>query len=268
MIDRIVGLPGIRGLLSRLPWLPSSIRVQYDIWWGAPSYGYGMQSAARLAKSLGIPRVTAMEWGVVQGDRLVQLERIAPIVSQYFGIGVDIVAFDTGKGLPAPVDFRDCPHIWGEGFYAMDVSRVRSRLSIADLVLGEVGTSITSFLDSSRVAPVGFVACNLDYYSLATEALEALASAPQEKRLPRLLILFDDVLYPERACHNEWVGELRAINEFNDRHEFLKIAPLRWLDWMRSGPAHWHAMTYVLHDFSHPLYQVLITPEGIQHRQV
>jgi len=260
-------VPGVSRLLTRIPGLPASLRVDYDLW-HEPSYGYGAQSAARLAKALGLQRVTAMEWGVVQGDRLVQLEKIAAVVSGHFGVGMDVASFDTGKGLPAPLDYRDCPHVWGEGFYAADIARLRRRVSSARLIFGEVGASIRTFLAGSATAPVGFVACNLDYYSLASEALEALAAAPAEKRLPRIVMLFDDVLYPERACHNEWTGELRAINEFNARHEHMKLAPLRWLQWMRAVPGYWHAMVYVLHDFSHPLYGVMITPQGYRHRQM
>lgn len=268
MLGRVIGLPGVRGILSRLPVLPSWVRTDYDIWWKVPSYGYGLQSAARLAKSLSISRLSALEWGVVQGDKLVQLERIAAVVNGHFGISVEVAGFDTGVGLPAPIDYRDCPHIWGEGFYQIDAARVRSRLSSADLHLGSVGQAISSFLGQPNTPPVGFVACNLDYYSLAAEALEALASAPHERRLPRIVVLFDDVLYPERACHNDWMGELLAIKEFNASHKDMKIAPLRWLRWLRGAPADWHAMTYVLHDFSHPLYNTLITPLGFEYRQM
>jgi hypothetical protein len=268
MIARhLLKLPGASRLLSRMPSLPVSLRVEYDLW-PDPAYGYGLQSGARLAKVLGVPRITAMEWGIVQGDRTVQMERIAPQVSAHFGVDIAVAAFDTGRGLPPPVDFRDCPHVWAEGFYTTDIERVRGRVSTTQLCFGDVGSGIAGYLAEADAAPVGFVACNLDYYSLASTALDALASAPQEKRLPRILMLFDDLVFPERACHNEWTGELRAINEFNASHEYMKVAPLRWLEWMRHTRGPWHQMVYVLHDFSHPQYNVLVTPEGYRHRQM
>jgi len=260
-------VPGVSRLLSRIPAMPAGVRVEYDLW-NDPAYGYGVQSGARLAKTLGLPRITVMEWGIVQGDRTVQLERIAPVVSSHFGVDIDSAAFDTGKGLPPPVDYRDCPHVWDEGFYTTDIERVRSKVRSVQLNFGDVGSNIGDFLARPDTAPVGFVACNLDYYSLASTALEALAAAPPEKRLPRIVILFDDMVYPERACHNEWTGELRAMNEFNASHEHMKVAPLRWLRWMRSSPGPWHEMVHVLHDFSHPQYNVLVTPEGYRHRQM
>jgi hypothetical protein len=268
MIARhLLKLPGAGRLLSRIPSLPVAMRVEYDLW-SDPAYGYGLQSGAKLAKALGIPHITAMEWGIVQGDRTVEMERIAPVVAAHFGVAISVAAFDTGRGLPPPVDFRDCPHVWGEGFYTTDIDRVRSRVGSVQLCFGDVGSCIGGFLAEPATAPVGFVACNLDYYSLASAALDALASAPQDRRLPRILMLFDDLVFPERACHNEWTGELRAINEFNATHEYMKVAPLRWLEWMRHSRGPWHQMVYVLHDFSHPQYNVLVTPEGYRHRQM
>lgn len=269
MISMLARLPGARRLLTRIPNLPVSVRAEFDLWWNAPSYGFGVQTAANLATALNVPRISAMEWGVVQGDNLVQLERIAKVVASHYRIGVDVAAFDTGKGLPPPLDYRDCPHIWGEGFYTMDVDRVRSRISSANLLLGNIGASISSYLDQPDVAPVGFVACNLDYYSLASEALEALSSARCEMRLPRVLMLFDDVLFPERAGgHNDWTGERLAIREFNAKHPLMKIVPFAGLRWMRQSPAYWHEMVYVLHDFAHPQYGTLITPKGYQYQQM
>ncbi|MEX2375259.1 MAG: hypothetical protein WD942_06685 [Dehalococcoidia bacterium] len=268
MLKRLINLPGVAGLVDRLPGLSPDVRAEFDLWWERPSYGYGMHFAARLAYSLDIPRITVMEWGVVQGDGLMWMERIARTIFEHVGVGIDVVAFDTGRGLPEPVDYRDCPHIWDEGFYTTDERRVRSLISDAELILGPMGPSIADYLAREDAAPVGFIACNLDYYSLAIQALNSVAASRTGVRLPRVMTLFDDLLFPERACHNAWTGERLAIREFNETHDLMKIDKMHHLRWMRRAPAFWHEMVYVLHDFDHPLYTRLITPEGYEHRQL
>ncbi|HEY5681248.1 MAG TPA: hypothetical protein VIS55_14360 [Pseudomonadales bacterium] len=46
------------------------------------------------------------------GNGLVEMERIAREVEPLFGVGIEIWGFDSGKGLPAPRDYRDLPYIW------------------------------------------------------------------------------------------------------------------------------------------------------------
>jgi hypothetical protein len=36
-------------------------------------------------------------------------------------------------------------------------------------------------------------------------------------RLPRVFCYFDDIVWPERACYNEFTGEYLAIREFNEQ---------------------------------------------------
>src|SRR6185503_7317687 len=52
-----------------------------------PHFGWGVLQAAQLAKSIGIPRISAIEFGVAGGNGLVSLERTAAEVEQIFGIG-------------------------------------------------------------------------------------------------------------------------------------------------------------------------------------
>jgi hypothetical protein len=269
MLRHFTRIPGARRLLMRIPGIPVPVRAEYDLWTGRPGYGYGVYRAAHLASALGLSRITVMEWGVVTGNGLVGLERLADAVAAHFDMEIDVAGFDVGGGLPPPIDYRDGAHIWGEGFYRVDEASVRSRLTRAELIMGRpIGDNIVSFLARRELAPVGFVAVNLDYYSLALEALTALAAASDAARLPRILMLFDDLLFPERACHNDWIGERRAIIEFNEGHSMQKVAQVPGLHWMRRHPAFWNEMVHVLHDFDHPLYTKLITPEGDRHRQM
>lgn len=268
MLRYLTKVPGVRKLWRRFPIGPVPLRAEHDIWPGYPPYGYGIWSAATLAKAIGLTRITALECGVVTGNGLVCMEKIATIVGNHFGMTIDVIGIDTGKGLPPPIDYRDGAHIWGEGFYVMDPAKVRPRLKSAELVVGPIGESLQAVLDRPNLAPVGFVAVNLDYYSLTKQAFAALAATEPNRRLPRIYCFFDDILWPDRACHNDWFGELLAISEFNHEHPMKKLAKIPHLSWMRCHPNYWNEMIYVLHDFLHPRYTQLITPEGYRYRQI
>ena len=67
-----------------------------------PNYTWAMLHAAYLAKTLGMPRISAIEFGVAGGNGLLALENAAELVEQEMGIEVDVYGFDTGAGLPPP----------------------------------------------------------------------------------------------------------------------------------------------------------------------
>jgi hypothetical protein len=80
--------------------------------------------------------------------------------------------------------------------------------------------------------------------------------------MPRVHCYFDDIIGPEYACYNEFIGELGAIREFNKEHDRQKITKFQHLNWLRSFPARWNDQIYLFSDFDHPLYCDLITPLG------
>jgi hypothetical protein len=211
-----------------------------------------------------LPGITACEFGVAGGDGLLALEQIAIEVGRFWSIKVDTYGFDAGCGMPAPRDYRDLPHVWSEGFYAMDQTKLRSRLSRAVLILGDVAETAPRFAPRH---PLGFIAFDLDYYS-STKAALRVFEGPPESRLPRVFCYFDDTIWPERACHNEYVGELCAIREFNEEHAAMKLCPPHLLTANFPHPAIWHHQIYVLHDFDHALYCVNVTPNTAAHRQL
>lgn len=216
-------------------------------------YGFGLLHAGRLAARLGIPRISALEFGVAGGNGLLALEDHARRVSQETGVQIDIYGFDSGSGLPAPTDFRDMPYAWEQGFYAMDVDKLKNRLTSAKLILGDVRDTVQHFGDTNP-APIGFIAFDLDYYSSTTAALGVL-ELPFEQLLPRVFCYFDDVAGGPSYCYNEFTGELLAINEFNQSHDDRKLAQIAGLRHNFSSlPALWHEQIYVAHLFNHPSY--------------
>lgn len=198
------------------------LRTEYDIW-DRPHYAYGIYSAANLATTLGLSSVSVIEFGVAGGNGLRAMEEIAERVSKYFGLEIAVYGFDTGTGMPAPIDYRDLPHVWRAGFYQIEIATLRSQLRNASLILGDVFSTTREFLAIETLAPIGFVSFDLDYYSSTKHAFQIFSGAVPT-RLPRVWCYFDDIIYPERACHNQYIGELCAIREFNHEHDLQKIA--------------------------------------------
>jgi hypothetical protein len=258
-------IPGVRGAWRRFPHGDIEDRVLYGAW-ERPNYAYGVFHSAKLAAALNLPGISVIEFGVAGGRGLLALEDAARQIGKYLGVEVRVFGFDTGIGLPPPTDFRDLPHVWGEGDYQMDVPKLKSSLSPATgLILGDIASTIPPFLQDLAF-PIGFVSFDLDYYS-STSAAFSLFEGASDTRLPRVYCYFDDLIWPEAACHNPYVGEHLAINEYNAAHADRKICQLVNLRWMHPYPAEWHEQTYVMHDFAHPLYtQRLRKIEQSQHR--
>jgi hypothetical protein len=258
--EPIIALPGARALWRRFPIGSVHVRTKYDIW-ERPAYAYGVFSAAKLAKSLGTQRISVIEFGVARGEGLLALERISDAIGAELGIAISVVGFDSGSGQPKPLDYRDLPYLWDEGYYAMDEPALRARLQRARLVMGNIANTIDAFV-REQPDPLAFISFDLDYYSSTTAAFR-IFSGSAATRLPRVYCYFDDVLWPERACYNEFTGEYLAIREFNEQHEAQKIARIPHLHRMRQYPADWNEQLYVFHDFHHPQYCTNIRQDGI-----
>src|SRR5262245_378869 len=84
-------------------------------------YAYLVLEAGRLARALGHRSTSVIEFGVAGGNGLLLLEEYARTIGGEMSIQIDVYGFDAGSaGMPQPVDYRDCPHIWSAGFYKMD----------------------------------------------------------------------------------------------------------------------------------------------------
>jgi hypothetical protein len=259
LLSRLMQIPGIHSLWQRFPLGSVRTRVRYDLW-DRPHYAFGVYSAAELARRLKFTGISVIEFGVAGGRGLIALEQIAQCVGEYLGMEIAVFGFDTGKGMPAPVDYRDLPHIWDQGFYQIRVAELQTKLANAKLILGDVQKTIPSFMAPH---PLGFIAFDLDYYSATKAAFRIF----EGDHLPRVYCYFDDTIWPETACHNEYIGELCAIREFNAEHAYTKICQMRGLRYMRPRDAFWHEQMYVFHDFTHSLYSARVTPTGDQYTQ-
>jgi hypothetical protein len=263
VLRALIKIPGFRSLWLRFPFGSVATRVRCDIF-DRPHYAYGVYSAADLAKRLGLSAIQVIEFGVAGGNGLIALESIAAEVAIEFGIQIHVCGFD-GGGMPPPADFRDLPHVWQAGFYAMDVPKLKASLRPGtELILGDVRATLASWTPK---ASVGFVAFDLDYYTSTKDAF-VLFDRHTDALLPRVYCYFDDIIWPERALFNEWVGELCAIREFNEGQTTKKLCPIHLLRHTRLYPSAWNDQMFVYHDFQHPLYCTLITPTGEQYTQL
>ena len=141
-----------------------------------PSYTWGVLHSVHLAKTLGINRVSVIEFGVAGGNGLISLDRVAEKVEAILGVGVDVYGFDAGTGLPKPEDYRDLPNLYTASSFQMDVEGLKKRLKKAQLILGLVENTVPRFIDSGA-APVAFVSIDLDYYSSTMQAFKLFEAA-------------------------------------------------------------------------------------------
>ena len=261
----ITVLPEVVALWRRVPIGSVAVRTRYGAW-PRPHYAYGVFHAAQQAKLLGLGEISVIEFGVAGGNGLLALQSLARDISHHFGIRISVFGFDTGQGMPVATDYRDLPYVWGSGFYKMDQDRLKAQLRPdTHLILGDVTQTVRQVLETSPA--IGFISFDLDYYHSTKGALTAF-DLPHSTRLPRVYCYFDDILFPEYACHNPSTGELCAIREFNEERTNVKLHPLHLLRWMRPHAEPWNDQIYVLHDFQHPLYSVnLMVKLGHNHEK-
>jgi len=217
-----------------------------------PQYLWPLLLAGRISSALQIRRIAALEFGVAGGNGLIALEKAAAATTELLGVEVEIFGFDTGAGMPDPVDHRDLPWIIKKGYFPMDEKALRNRLINAQLILGPVSETVPDWSRSGH-PPIGFVAFDLDYYSSTMDAFGVL-EGPAERVLPRVPCYFDDVF---GYGWSDFAGERAAIADFNAAHEQRKIGKIHGLryelphsEFMRP----WHEQLYLLHAFDHPEY--------------
>jgi hypothetical protein len=215
-------------------------------------YAFPILYAADSARKYGLEAITIIEFGVAGGAGLVNMCSIAERTRKATGIEFRVVGFDTGKGMPPAIDYRDLPEEFREGDFPIDVELLtRSLPPFAKLVIGDVRDTVPAFLaEVSPDAPIGFVSADLDYYSSTVGALKIL-TAESNRYLPIVPVYLDDI--GVEGC-NPWTGELLAVNEFNRDNEFRKIVPFtllrsrrifkntQWIDHMFAAHIHDHAL--------------------------
>lgn len=214
-------------------------------------YAFPLLFAADEAGRSGVSRITVLEFGVAAGAGLMNLCDLAARTTAATGVAIDVVGFDTGRGMPPAIDYRDLPEYFQEGDFPMDFEALRRALPAhGRLVIGPVKDTIPGFLaDLSPAAPIGFVSVDVDYYSSAVETLAILTGRP-DAYLPIVPVYLDDVAMDGA---NPWNGELLAVGEFNAAQPLRKVAPFTLLRSKRIFKnAQWIDRMYAAHIHDHP----------------
>ncbi|MDR0410274.1 MAG: hypothetical protein LBH18_07780 [Spirochaetaceae bacterium] len=247
--------PFTKLLIKGLHLFSYSFRAKLGLISPKPEYARCVFSGAFLGKSLGYKKISMIEFGVAGGRGLTALEKHAEVIGREMGIEIEVYGFDTGKGLPKTNDYRDLPYIWREGFYKMDVEKLKSRLRSAKLVIGDVGETVAKFFDDYNPAPVAAVMFDMDFYSSTVPALH-MFEADDSRLLPRICTYFDDIgnsAFDYNYCFSDYTGERLAIREFNEKHDKRKISPDFGLlaDKFRES---WYSGIFYVHLFEHAKY--------------
>jgi len=223
-----------------------------------PQYLWPLLHAAHAARGLGLPAISALEFGVAGGKGLLEMEDAAAAATRLSGTRIDIVGFDSGTGMPASEDPRDAPWLIEPALFEMDEAALRGRLRSAALVLGDVAETVPAWAASGH-APIGFAAFDLDYYTSTAHALRVLEGEPGAL-LPRVLCYFDDLF---GYGFTGFTGAHAAIDGFNAAQEHRRLGKIHGLRFELPAEEFqrpWHEKLYVLHAFDHPRYA---QPEGV-----
>jgi hypothetical protein len=218
-------------------------------------YAWGALQGAALAKVLNYPRISILEFGVAGGAGLLAMEKIAGQVERLTGLQIDVYGFDSGVGMPAPIDYRDQPNMWFAGQFPMKREYLEHLLQRAKLYIGYVKDTLPAFI-AANPAAMAFASFDLDIYSSTRDALE-LFNTDYEFLLPRVICYFDDI---NGHTYSEYTGERLAINEFNAQHDRCKLDVIHDLSWFvdrRYQNRYFWSHLYWAHFFDHPLYNEL-----------
>ena len=222
-------------------------------------YAYICFHAAKLGKRLGYKKISVIEYGVAGGQGLLLLEEHVKEIEKYFNIEIDIYGFDSGEGLPEPVDYRDLPYHWKKGFYSMKKNDLQNKLKKAKLVFGNINETSKNFFSKFNPAPIGAVIHDFDFYSSTKIAL-SMMNNNSNFFLPRVFSYFDDTIGSELELYNDYTGERLAINEFNETNDNIKICEPYHL--RASKTEIWHHQIWICHFFKHDKYNNFISSEN------
>lgn len=224
-------------------------KVAYDLVL-RPQHAFGILKAADQAKQRGFSEISIIEFGVANGGGLMNMIEIAKKITKTTGVKIHIYGFDTGTGMPAPIDYRDHPEYYNTGDFPMNRSLLEEKTKgKATLIYGPIKNTISNFKKTiSTTAPIGFISIDVDYYSSTKEVLELFTSEAHHF-LPLTYVYFDDIFMPH---HNDKCGELLAIKEFNNEQPLRNISYHPFFENERIFKnANWVKQLYYFHVLDH-----------------
>lgn len=221
-----------------------SKKIDYDLIIRQP-YAFGLNKAFQEAKKFNINKISIIEFGVAAGAGLFNLSEIAGRLSQFYNIDFEITGFDTGEGMPKPVDYRDHPEKYRYGDYPPEKLNQNNLPLKTQLRIGPISETVPKFISELNIEDkIAFVSVDVDYYSSTLDCLQ-ICDASSRHFLPSTVFYFDDV---QDIDDNPFMGELLAIHEFNLKRLDKKISKMNLLKNQRIfRNAPWIDQMYFLH---------------------
>lgn len=221
-----------------------------------PHYESILYEACLEAKKLGINEVCALELGVAQGNGIIALEKYKKKIEKILDIKIDIYGFDMGTGMPEISIPEDLPFYWRQGQYKTDKNLLEKTIS-SKIFYGNVKDTVEGF---AKIKPktICCIFFDLDLYSSTMNFLNQIPKL-SEYLLPRVLCYFDD-LYTVYNYNGQCNGELKAIDDFNNKYSDYKLSYS--IDHIHSYKFPLAKSTVLtIHSFKHKLYNKYIGRE-------
>lgn len=232
-------------------------KIDYDLVPRQP-YAFGLNEAFKLfaAERGRLPqsRLVLIEFGVASGAGLLNMCKIAARLSRHYEVDYQVIGFDTGAGMPIPVDYRDHPEKYLDGDFEPHNTEalLRSLPSTASIKYGPIAATVGDLSsDLTDRDIIGFVSIDVDYWSSANDCMK-LFDDPRLSFLPRTPLYLDDV---NNVDHHPFAGELLSISEFNASHTDAKVSKMNRLrNWRVFKNALWLDQMYWYLDLKHAFF--------------
>jgi hypothetical protein len=215
-----------------------------------PHYFSIIHDSFEAAKVLKYNNISFIEFGVAGGNGLLSLEKYSKKSKKRFNINYNIYGFDFGDnlGLPKTTEPKDMPFFFSSGLFKMDIDRLKRKLKISKLILGDIKNTLPSFRNEKNIGKIMAIFFDLDYYSSTKEALN-IFNFDDTLFAPRVWCYFDDVHSPA----NDFNGVHAAINDFNILNYNKKfVRDYGSVMNYKFGP--FYEEVYIMHNFSHSDY--------------
>ena len=225
-------------------------KIEYDLIPRQP-YAFGLNDAFKNAKAENCNEIVIVEFGVASGAGIYNLASIAEKLYEIYNIQYTIYGFDSGQGMPKPIDYRDHPEKYFTGDYPPENLEGATLPKNVEIIYGNISKTIGTMKDHlSKNKRLGFISIDVDYYSSTIDCLEVL-KWEEYNYLSKITCYFDDV---NNIDHNEYCGELLAINEFNKGEYPRRITKMNQLkNWRIFKHALWLDQMYYAHVFDSPV---------------
>ena len=225
-------------------------KIEYDLVPRQP-YAFGLNDAFKNANREGVSKIIIIEFGVAAGAGIYNLNFIAEKLSNIYNVKYRIYGFDTGIGMPSPVDYRDHPEKYYTGDFPSGKLKEQDLPENVEIIYGQVSETLPDLKEKiSSNARIAFASIDVDYYSSTMECLE-MFKWDNSYFLSKVACYFDDV---NNVDHNKYCGELLAIDEFNGLKLLRKFSPFNQLkNWRIFKNALWLDQMYYLHVFDSPV---------------